>query len=75
MRDTRGLAFGPGPDALSEPPQAIVAYDTPLEPYTGDLEVTLDSGWEAHGTVHVRQAHPLPATLLSLIPDVAVSSR
>jgi hypothetical protein len=73
--DTRGLAFGPTFEDLYEPPQAVVAYDTALELYTGDLEVALDSGWNAHGRICVRQAHPLPATLLSLVPDVAVSTR
>lgn len=40
--------------------------------YTGDKEVLLRSGWETEGRICVRQAQPLPLTLLAIVRHTAV---
>jgi hypothetical protein len=47
------------------------ALGTALPPYTGDWQVTIPSEWNRDGRVFVRQAYPLPATVLDLIPEVS----
>ena len=69
VKDTRGLSAGPDSDRLVEIKERTgeqPGYPTLLT--TGDERVLIDPDWNAAGRVFVRQAHPLPATLLAIIP-------
>ncbi|WP_422034748.1 ubiquitin-activating E1 FCCH domain-containing protein [Reyranella sp.] len=69
VKDTRGLSAGPTSDRLVEIKERAgeqPGYPTLLT--TGDERVLIDPDWNAAGRVFVRQAHPLPATLLAIIP-------
>jgi hypothetical protein len=69
VKDTRGLSAGPTPDRLvdiKERSGEQPGFPTTLT--TGDERVLIDPGWSAAGRVFVRQANPLPATVLAIIP-------
>ncbi|WP_422016102.1 ubiquitin-activating E1 FCCH domain-containing protein [Reyranella sp.] len=69
VKDTRGLSAGPDSDHLVEIKERTgeqPGYPTLLT--TGDERVLIDPDWNAAGRVFVRQTHPLPATLLAIIP-------
>jgi len=69
VKDTRGLSAGPTPDRLVDVKERTgeqPGFATMLT--TGDERVLIDPDWSAAGRVFVRQAHPLPATVLAIIP-------
>ena len=69
VKDTRGLSAGPTADRLvdvKERTSEQPGFPTMLT--TGDERVLIDPAWNAAGRVFVRQAHPLPATVLAIIP-------
>jgi hypothetical protein len=71
VKDTRGLSAGPTADRLVDIKERTgeqPGYPTALT--TGDERVLVDPAWSAAGRVFVRQAHPLPASLLAIIPRI-----
>ena len=69
VKDTRGLSAGPTADRLVDIKERTVeqpGFPTALT--TGDERVLVDPAWSAAGRVFVRQAHPLPASVLAIIP-------
>jgi hypothetical protein len=71
VKDTRGLSAGPTSDRLvdiKERQGETFGYPTMLA--TGDERVLIDPSWNAQGRVFVRQANPLPATLVAIIPRI-----
>lgn len=69
VKDTRGLSAGPTSDRLVDIKERSVeqpGFPTALT--TGDERVLIDPHWSAAGRVFVRQANPLPATVLAIIP-------
>ena len=69
VKDTRGLSAGPTADRLvdiKERTSEQPGFPTTLT--TGDERVLIDPHWSTAGRVFVRQANPLPATLLAIIP-------
>jgi hypothetical protein len=69
LEKSRGLQVGPDAGHLTEiKERAGEAYGAPIELYTGDREVLVDPSWNGNGRVFVRQAYPLPATVLAVIP-------
>lgn len=71
VKDTRGLSAGPTSDRLVDIKERTTeqpGYPTMLT--TGDERVLVDPGWNAQGRVFVRQANPLPATLVAIIPKI-----
>ena len=75
VRDTRGLAVAPGDrkDLLVEVKPEFITYD-PQTLFTGDTApVALDSGWDRNGgRLYVKQAYPLPFTLLGILPSADI---
>ena len=75
VRDTRGLAVAPGDrkDLLVEVKPEFITYD-PQPLFTGDTApVALDSGWDRNGgRLYVKQAYPLPFTLLGILPSADI---
>jgi hypothetical protein len=41
-------------------------------PFTGDVRVNVQAGWERNGIVTITQSLPLPLTILGIIPEVTV---
>jgi hypothetical protein len=69
VKDTRGLSAGPTSDRLVDIKERTTeqpGYPTMLT--TGDERVLVDPSWNAQGRVFVRQANPLPATVVAIIP-------
>lgn len=69
VKDTRGLSAGPTSDRLvdiKERTSEQPGYPTMLT--TGDERVLVDPSWNTQGRVFVRQANPLPATVVAIIP-------
>jgi hypothetical protein len=46
-----------------------------LELFTGDFQENLDAGFEDGARVCIRQADPLPMSILSLVPDITVGGK
>ncbi len=75
VKDTRGLSAGPTSDRLVDIKERLnenFGYPTLLA--TGDERVLIDPSWNAQGRVFVRQANPLPATVVAIIPRIEVGS-
>lgn len=71
VKDTRGLSAGPTSDRLVDIKERTTeqpGYPTMLT--TGDERVLVDPSWNAQGRVFVRQANPLPATVVAIIPKI-----
>lgn len=70
VESERGLWVGQDADNLSEvQPEPIPNYGEPVPLKTGLIEVNIASTWEQTGGFMVRQKDPLPATVLSAIPN------
>jgi hypothetical protein len=83
MKDTRGAQIGlvdevpigafAGSPVLVEVKQrtsSVNTLGTAMQPYTGDWQVSVPSGWNKGGRLFVRQSYPLPCTVLDLVPQV-----
>ncbi len=71
VKDTRGLSAGPTSDRLVDIKERTTeqpGYPTMLT--TGDERVLVDPSWNTQGRVFVRQANPLPATVVAIIPRI-----
>ena len=72
-KEARGLAVGLTQGALNEVKQrSQQLLGSPIEPFSGDWQITVPSEWNRDGRLFVRQRYPLPATILDLIPEVSV---
>lgn len=68
-----GIFAGPDADHLVEAKQRTTErYGSPPELKTDEIELTLTPTWGATGTLYVRQAYPLPLTVVSLSAEVAL---
>jgi hypothetical protein len=73
VKDARGLSVGLNQGALAEVKQrSQETLGTPLQPFSGDWQISVPSEWNRDGRIFVRQSYPLPATVLDLIPEVNV---
>ncbi len=73
LEKSRGLKAGPTSERLTEiKERSTEAMGQPIPLYTGDREVLIDPSWNSNGRVFIRQSNPLPATVLAVIPRVAV---
>jgi hypothetical protein len=75
VKEARGLKVGLNQGALAEVKQrSQETLGTALQPFSGDWQISVPSEWNRDGRIFVRQAYPLPATILDLIPEVNVGS-
>lgn len=73
VTDTRGLKVGPTFDTLKEIKERNTQLPgQPIELVTGDERVLTPSMYRAPGQICAEQDNPLPATILGLIPEIAV---
>jgi len=65
-----GVFVGPSVDKLTEYKQRTdEPYGTPPNLISGEIPVTVLPSWQRDGAVFVRQANPLPLTLLSMVME------
>lgn len=70
---TMGMWTGPAPDQMREAKFGLPSgYGQPLPMVTEDINVTLKADWSKEKQVVIEQRSPLPMTILSVTPDVAV---
>ena len=82
-KDTRGAAVG----IVQEVPMGTSAgtprtveikertnqtLGTPVQPFSGDYQVNIPTEWTRGGRIYVKQAYPLPCSVLELVPEVLV---
>lgn len=70
---TRGLLVGPDKDHLIEMKQRDeedLGEHTNL--FTGDKRIYLKPSWNSNGKIFIRQRHPLPLTILAIVPEFEI---
>lgn len=68
-----GIFTGPSFDRLTEAKQRTTeAWGTPPALKTEEIEVMVESDWTDSGSICVRQADPLPLTILSMSLEVSI---
>lgn len=73
VKATRGLAVGPDVRHLTEIKERISEnYGTPTLLATGDERVLIDPSWNSNGRIFARQAWPLPATIVAVVPRLEI---
>ncbi|TAJ37847.1 MAG: hypothetical protein EPO55_17540 [Reyranella sp.] len=73
VKATRGLAIGPDAARLTEVKErAAENFGAPTLLTTGDERVLVDPSWNSGGRLLVRQAWPLPATIVAIVPRLEV---
>lgn len=69
VKATRGLAIGPDADHFTEIKERVAEnHGAPILLTTGDERVLIDPSWNGNGRILVRQAWPLPATVVAIAP-------
>lgn len=73
VQDTRGIMAGPDFDKLEEwEPRTAEPTTAPPDVQNGCLQVWITGSWAEKGRVCIRQADPLPMSILGVIPDVTM---
>jgi hypothetical protein len=73
VEKTRGLWAGPSEENLTEIKQRTdERYGDAIRMTTGDINITLVPEWNKNGRLFVQQSRPLPATILAVVPKVAI---
>jgi hypothetical protein len=76
VEESRGFLAGIDEDNLSEVPwREDEGYEDPPDALTGPIETNLDAAWNQNGRIFIRQASPLPLTVLAVIPSGVVGKR
>lgn len=72
--ESSGIKAGPAFNKLTQYPARNVMDDYGDAPAlrTGELSLSIGPSWNTDGAVCIRQEEPLPLTLLSLTPEVAI---
>ncbi|WP_119169047.1 phage nozzle protein [Algihabitans albus] len=75
VQEARGIFAGPSFARLDEWKQrSTEAYGEAIRLFTGDVSMDIPPEWNDQGIVCIRQADPLPLTLLSLAPEVDIGA-
>lgn len=73
VSETRGLKAGPFFDELTEYKQRTdEPMGQPIALETGDERLIIDPAWTVPGQICIQQDYPLPATVLGVIPEIAL---
>ncbi len=68
-----GIFVGPGPNNLTEAKQRTTEdYGLPPRLKSDEVEIMLNPTWSQGGQIFVRQADPLPLTLVSMTMEVSI---
>ena len=66
-----GVWAGPDADHLTEYKQERLTYDQVATSASGIMDLRVQATWNKAGRMFVRQAKPLPITILTVIPEVS----
>ena len=71
--ESRGLSAGKNASELFDIKERTPSmnYDD-IDLQTGEQRITIAPGWSDFGQVYVRQAYPLPSTVIGIIPEVVI---
>lgn len=73
VKDTRGVSVGPDSTELIEIKQRTTEmYGSAIALFTGIQSISITPEWNDRGSVFIRQSYPLPATVLSIMPEVTI---
>jgi hypothetical protein len=72
VKDTRGLWVGTNADHLIEYKQRSQSHGYDAVPAENDdITVIVPPDWTKKGRIYIQQRDPLPATILSIVPDIS----
>lgn len=76
VESSRGIYVGPDAEHLFEHKQRETEnYGDPIALATGAIEVPVESVWNDNGRIFIRQADPLPLTVLAAVPSLTAGGR
>lgn len=75
VEESRGILAGSDKNHLYEAKTDRNEYEPPIELLTGQATVPISNTWESKGRVFIRQADPLPLSVLAVIPEVTIGGR
>ena len=70
VAESRGIFAGSDKHHLYEHKPKRETYELPIELLTGQAEIPISNDWTGKGRIFIRQADPLPLTVLAVIPEV-----
>lgn len=70
VEESRGIFAGSDKHNLYEHKPKRETYELPIELLTGQAEIPITNNWSGKGRIFIRQADPLPLTVLAVIPEV-----
>lgn len=70
VEESRGIFAGSDKHHLYEHKPKRETYELPIELLTGQAEIPISNDWTGKGRIFIRQADPLPLTVLAVIPEV-----
>ena len=75
VEESRGVFAGKDKNHLYPHKTGRDDYESPIELLTGQAEISISNDWQGKGRVFIRQADPLPLTVLAVIPEVTIGGR
>lgn len=75
VEESRGILAGTNKNQLYEAKTNRYEYEPPIELLTGQAQITIPNNWQGKGRVFIRQADPLPLSVLAVIPEVTIGGR
>lgn len=75
VEESRGIMAGQDKDRLYEEKTDRDEYEPPIGLLTGQAEISISNNWQGKGRVFIRQADPLPLSVLAVIPEVTIGGR
>lgn len=75
VEESRGILAGTNKNQLYEAKTNRYEYEPPIELLTGQAQITIPNDWQGKGRVFIRQADPLPLSVLAVIPEVTIGGR
>lgn len=75
VEESRGILAGTNKNQLYEAKTNRYEYEPPIELLTGQAQITIPNTWQNKGRVFIRQADPLPLSVLAVIPEVTIGGR
>lgn len=75
VEESRGIMAGQDKDNLYAHKTERDQYEPPIELLTGQANIPISNNWQGKGRVFIRQADPLPLSVLAVIPEVTIGGR
>lgn len=73
--ESRGILAGTDKNHLYENKFERDTYEQPVDLLTGRAEIAIANKWDGNGRIFIRQADPLPLSVLAVIPEVTIGGR